>query len=142
MNNAGGVRPSYTHGGNAPVRVNGKGKSAPARAKKPTGRSKKKSSGGSKLIAAVLAVLVLAGAGFGLYKTGFFDPKYEITMADGTVQKVSGKQLRAMLEGDTFIDGIIINGTSVSGMTKEQALRKYGISEEEYDTKGMAFLSS
>ena len=28
------------------------------------------------------------------------------------------------------------------GMTKEQALRKYGISEEEYDTKGMAFLSS
>ena len=122
MNNAGGVRPSYTHGGNAPVRVNGKGKSAPARANKPAGRSKKKSSGSSKLIAAVLAVLVLAGAGFGLYKTGFFDPKYEITMADGTVQKVSGKQLRAMLEGDTFIDGIIINGTSVSGMTKEQAL--------------------
>lgn len=122
MNNAGGVRPSYTHGGNAPVRVNGKGKSSSSRGKKPAARSKKKSNGSTKLIAIVLALLVLGGAGFYLFKTGFFDPKYEIVLADGTTDKVSAKQLRAMLEGDTFIEGIIINGVSVAGMTKDQAL--------------------
>ena len=122
MNNAGGVRPSYTHGGNAPVRVNGKGKSSSSRGKKPAARSKKKSNGSTKLIAIVLALLVLGGAGFYLFKTGFFDPKYEIVLADGTTDKVSAKQLRTMLEGDTFIEGIIINGVSVAGMTKDQAL--------------------
>ena len=121
-NNAGGVRPSHINGGNAPVRVNAKGKSAPSRSRKPAARSKKKSSAGTKAIAVVLALLVLGGAGFYMYKTGFFDPKYEITLADGTVEKVSAKQLRSMLEGDTFLEGIIINGVSVAGMTKDQSL--------------------
>lgn len=122
-NNAGGVRPSYTHGGNAPVRVGGKGsKTSAPRARKSSGRTKRKAPVGTKAAAVVLALIVLGGAGFFMYKTGFFDPKYEIVLADGTVEKVSAKQLRSMLEGDTFIDGIVINGVDVSGMTKDQAL--------------------
>ena len=127
--NAGGVRPSHLNAGNAPVRVGGNGKtakSAPARSKKPAKRSKKKSSGGAKALVVLLVLLVLGGAGFYLYKTGFFDPKYEIVLADGTTDKVSAKELRAMLDTDTFIDGIIINGINVAGMSRDQALATLG----------------
>ena len=50
-----------------------------------------------------------------------------------------------LMEGETTFQEMKylgVCGAINRGMTKEQALRKYGISEEEYDTKGMAFLSS
>ncbi len=122
--NRGGVRPSYTGYGNAPVRVNAKGKTSPKSKKssRASSKKKKKSSTGALALAVVLVLAIGGGAGFYLYKTGFFDPKYEIVLADGTTDKVSGKQLREMLITDKFIDGIVINGTNVGGMTKDEAL--------------------
>ncbi len=125
--NYGNVRPSYTTAGNAPVRVGAKGKAAPSGkssspSKPRSKKNKKNSSAAPKILAFVLVLALLGGAGFYMYKTGFFDPKYEITLADGTVDKVSGKELREMLTTDKFIDGIIINGMNVGGMTKEEAL--------------------
>ena len=125
--NNGYVRPSYTNAGNAPVRVGGKGKqasskkssSAPQRSSKP---KRRKPPVGTGILVFILILAILGGAAFYLYKTGFFDPRYEITRADGTTEKVTANALRNMLDTDTFIDGIIINGVNVSGMSKDQAL--------------------
>lgn len=126
--NNGYVRPSYTTAGNAPVRVGSKGKQASSRKTSSSPRSsapkkrRRKAPVGTGLLVVVLIIAALAGAGFYLYKTGFFDPRYEITLADGTTEKVTANKLRQILSTDTFIDGIIINGVDVSGMSKEQAL--------------------
>ncbi|MBR1796696.1 MAG: VanW family protein [Clostridiales bacterium] len=125
--NKGNVRPSYTQGGNAPVRVGSSGKasskkSSKAKTSKAKSSKKKKSSAGAKALVFVLVLAIIGGAGYYLYSTGFFDQKYEITLADGTLDKVSAKELRDMLTTDSFVDGIIINGTNVSGMSKDQAL--------------------
>ena len=134
MNN--GVRPSHIQNGNAPVRVGSKGKSASSKsrnsrnsrsstpAKKPAKR--RKAPVGTKLLVFVLILAIIGGAGYYLYTTGFFDPKYEITLADGTTDKVSARKLREMLETDTFLPGIRINGVDVSGMTREQAMATLG----------------
>ena len=50
-----------------------------------------------------------------------------------------------LMEGEATVQEMKylgVCGAMNRGLTKEQALRKYGISEEEYDTKGKAFLSS
>ena len=127
-----GVRPSHIQGGNAPVRVGAKGGKAPSKSKssKPAGRSasskptkrRRKAPVGTKLLVFLLVLAILGGAGYFMYMQGFFDPKYEITLSDGTTDKVSAKKLREMLETDTFLSGIIINGVDVSGMTRDQAL--------------------
>ncbi len=134
MNN--GVRPSHIQNGNAPVRVGSKGKSASSKprnsrnsrsstpAKKPAKR--RKAPVGTKLLVFVLILAIIGGAGYYLYTTGFFDPKYEITLADGTTDKVSARKLREMLETDTFLPGIRINGVDVGGMTREQAMATLG----------------
>ncbi len=127
-----GVRPSHIQGGNAPVRVGAKGKTAPSKSgsSKSAGRSsssrptkkRRKAPVGTRLLVAILIIAIIGGAGYFMYKQGFFDPKYEITLADGTTDKVSARQLREMLSTDTFLPGIIINGVDVNGMTKDQAL--------------------
>ena len=120
---------SYTNAGNAPIRVNGKNskgkKAQSSRAGSSRPKSRKKSKGmsaGAKLLIFVLVLCVLGGTGFYMYKTGFFDPKYEITLADGSIDKVSAKELRETLTTDNFINGIRINGIDVSGMSRDQAL--------------------
>ena len=50
-----------------------------------------------------------------------------------------------LMEGEATVQEMKylgVCGAMNRGLTKEQALRKYGISEEEHDTKGKAFLSS
>lgn len=130
--NYGNSRPSHLNMGNAPVRVGAKGKSAPSKqrtSKSSSSKSslyskkKRKAPVGTGLLVFVLILAILGGAGYYMYTQGFFDPKYEITLADGTVSKVSAKQLREMLSGDTIVDGIIINGVNVGGMTRDEALQ-------------------
>lgn len=121
-----------THG-TAPVRVSSnskKGKTSQKSSSKPSASgssrsSKTKNKDNAKSVAAVLVIiLLLAVAGGGLYlkSTGFFDPKYDVVLADGTSDKLSAKEIRSRLTTDNFIDGIIINGVNVSGMSKDQAL--------------------
>ncbi len=109
----------YSTAGNRPVRVNS------SNSKKTTKRksSKSKKKGNSGGVAAVILVLLLAvgGAGFYAYKTGFFAPKYEISV-NGEVLKVSENDLRERLTTTNIVDGVIIDGINVSGMSREQAI--------------------
>lgn len=82
-------------------------------------KRKKKVRGG--VIIAAVCVLLAAGVGAGLYFTGFFDTKYDVTLADGTVVSMKIDDIRSELMTDTFYDGITIDGIDVSGMTKDAA---------------------
>ena len=113
-------RAGYSTAGNRPVRVNSSN-TRKTTTKKKSKKSKKKGNGGA--VAAVVLVLLLAvgGAGFYAYKTGFFAPKYEISV-NGEVVKVSENELREQLTTTNIVDGIIIDGIDVSGMSREQAI--------------------
>lgn len=75
-------------------------------------------------IVVAAAALVIAGVGGGyLWKTGYFTTKYDVTMADGQVMQLTEEEIRAALAGDTFVDGVYIDGINVSGMTKDAALQ-------------------
>lgn len=104
--------------GNKPVRVSSSSKKTSKSSRK-SSKSKKKNN--IAPIVVLVLVLALAGAGFYLYKTGFFAPKYEINV-NGEIIKVSENDLRNRLTLDTFVDGVIIDGIDVSGMTREQAI--------------------
>lgn len=84
--------------------------------------SKKKKNKAAPIFAAVIAVVVLGIAAGVLYKLGYFEKRYDITMADGTVVKMTQSELVADMTQGVFPQGIVINGIDVGGMTKEEAL--------------------
>jgi len=87
-------------------------------------RSKKKQSGGGvRVLAAVVAVIAIVAGVVGiLFATGFFKPRIEVTMADGTVKKIKAESAFAELtEGNRFYDGTLVNDINIGGMTKEEA---------------------
>lgn len=74
-------------------------------------------------IAIAAAVLLVAGAvAAGLYYTGFFEEKVEVTLADGTVTKITAEEAYAELATDKFYAGTVIDGIDVGGMTYDEAL--------------------
>ena len=75
------------------------------------------------LIAIAAAVLLLAGAiGLAVYYIGNIEEKYEVTMSDGSVRKITAEEAYAELMTDKFYSGIVIDGIDVGGMTYDQAL--------------------
>ena len=75
------------------------------------------------LAAFLVVILVVAFFGF---KDKIFDPekkKVTVTMADGSTEKMTVGEIRAELKGDTFYDGITIDGIDLSGKTKTEALQ-------------------
>ena len=75
-------------------------------------------------VLAVVLALVIIGAGIlaGLYYTGFFKPKIEVTLADGTVTEMKAEAAYSELMTDKFYQGIVIDGIDVGGMTRDEAL--------------------
>ncbi len=90
--------------------------------KKSSSRSGKKNIKGL-FIAAVAAVLLVAGAiGLAVYYISTIEDRYEVTLADGSVKKVTAEEAYAELMTDKFYSGIIIDGVDVGGMTYDEAL--------------------
>lgn len=87
-----------------------------------TKRAGKKKNKTAPIFAVVIAVVVLGIAAGVLYKMGYFEKRYDITMADGTVVKMTQSELAADMAQDVFPQGIIINGIEVGGMTRDEAL--------------------
>ncbi len=111
------------------VRSSSAASSAPRRTSSSSRASSNKSTGKKKKTPAwvpvVIAAAVLVAGGIGgavLWKTGFFETKYDITMADGSVVAMTESEIREALITDKFYDGIIIDNISVAGMTKDEAL--------------------
>ncbi|MCR5528221.1 MAG: VanW family protein [Saccharofermentans sp.] len=75
-----------------------------------------------KKLAVIAAAAVLVVTFIVLLAAGVFQKRYEVTLADGSVVKMTRKELIADLTVDVFPEGIIINGINVSGMTKDEAL--------------------
>ena len=73
-------------------------------------------------LAVIAAAAVLVVTLIVLFFAGVFQKRYEVTLADGSVAKMTRNELIAELTVDVFPEGIIINGIDVSGMTKEEAL--------------------
>ncbi|MCQ2516009.1 MAG: VanW family protein [Saccharofermentans sp.] len=112
-------RGAYSNAGNRPVRISSSNRKPSKKSKK----SSKKKNNGSAVPVIILVILLLVGAaGFYAYKTGFFAPKYEINV-NGEIVKVSENELRTRLTTDNFVDGIIIDGVDVSGMSRDQAIQ-------------------
>lgn len=96
--------------------------STPKAAPKRANKKKKKSI--VPVLAVILGVLVVAGIVLGvLYYTGFFKPRIEVTMADGTVTEMKAEAAYAELMTDKFYQGIVIDGIDVGGMTKAEAIQ-------------------
>ena len=75
------------------------------------------------VLAAVLGVIIIiSGILIGLYYAGFFKPKIEVTLADGTVKEMRAEAAYAELMTDRFYQGTIIDGIDVSGMTRDEAI--------------------
>ena len=75
------------------------------------------------LIAIAAAVLLIAGAiGLAVYYISNIEEKYEVTMSDGSVKKITAEEAYAELMTDKFYSGIVIDGIDVGGMTYDQAL--------------------
>lgn len=74
------------------------------------------------LIAAAVIVAVLAITFVIAFAAGVFDKRYKITLADGSVVRMTQKELIADLTNDVIPEGIHINGIDVSGMTRDEAL--------------------
>lgn len=84
------------------------------------------------VLSTVLVLAVLgAGAFYVAQQNGVFDPRYEVTNSDGTVAKLKVEELREAVAGDTFPEGIFIDGMSVAGMTKEAALQMLAANQPE-----------
>ena len=74
-------------------------------------------------IAIAAAVILLAGAiGLGVYYIGSIEDRYEVTMSDGSVKKITAEEAYAELMTDKFYSGIVIDGVDVGGMTYDEAL--------------------
>ena len=96
--------------------------STPKAAPKRANKKKKKSI--VPVLAVILGVLVVAGIVLGvLYYTGFFKPRIEVTMADGTVTEMKAEAAYAELMTDKFYQGVVIDGIDVGGMTKAEAIQ-------------------
>ena len=89
--------------------------------KKGSSKSSKKNFKGM-IIAAAAAVLLLAGAiGLAVYYISTIEERYEVTLSDGSVKKITAEDAYAELMTDKFYSGIIIDGVDVGGMTYEEA---------------------
>ena len=75
-----------------------------------------------KKLAVIAAAAVIVVALVVMLAAGVFQKRYKITMADGSVVKMTRKELIADMTPDVFPEGIIINGIDVSGMTQAEAL--------------------
>jgi vancomycin resistance protein YoaR len=75
-----------------------------------------------KKLAVIAAAAVIVVALAVMLAAGVFQKRYKITMADGSVVKMTRKELIADMTPDVFPEGIIINGIDVSGMTQAEAL--------------------
>jgi len=120
---------SAASSGNKPSQIKNSKKtssrSSASSKKNTSSRSRKSSSKKNKtapIFAVVIAVVVLGIAAGVLYKMGYFEKRYEITMADGTVVKMTRQELLTDLSSEVFPQGIVINGIDVGGMTKDEAL--------------------
>ena len=103
-------------------------KSTVRTAKTTTKRVKSKKKNPGPAIAAVAAVILVAGAVLaGLYYTGFFKPQIEVTMADGTVTKIKAEEAYAELMTDKFFAGTVIDGIDVGGMTVDEAFNAVSV---------------
>lgn len=77
--------------------------------------SRNKARKGIAIGAAVLAVLVIAGAS--TYYFTHREQKYKVNSADGKTISLTVAQMKAELDTETFYQGISINGVDVSGKT-------------------------
>lgn len=75
-----------------------------------------------KKLSVIAAAAVLVIVFVVLLATGVFQKRYKITMADGSVVRMTRRELIADMSPDVFPEGIVINGISVTGMTKDEAL--------------------
>ena len=80
------------------------------------------------VIAAAALLVVVLGV---LLVLGVFQKRYKITLADGTVVKMTRNELIADMTPDVFPEGIIINGINVSGMTQDEALSSIQANQPE-----------
>ena len=92
------------------------------RAKKPKKLKKLSVIAAAALLVVVLGVLLVLGV---------FQKRYKITLADGTVVKMTRNELIADMTPDVFPEGIIINGINVSGMTQDEALSSIQANQPE-----------
>ncbi len=95
--------------------------------------SKKKASKNKRatvfaVVASIAAICILFIA---LWCNGVFSRKIKISMPDGSVKSVSVDAIKKALAGDTYYDGILIDGIPVGGMTKEEATEKVSQDEPE-----------
>ncbi len=68
------------------------------------------------------SVLLVAGVVLAvLYYIGAFEEKVQVTLADGTVTKITTEEAYAELQTDKFYSGIVIDGIDVGGMTYDEA---------------------
>ena len=72
------------------------------------------------MVIAAAVILVAGVVAAVLYYTGVFDEKVQVTLADGTVTKITTEQAYAELQTDKFYSGIIIDGIDVGGMTYDE----------------------
>ncbi len=80
--------------------------------------TKKKMQKGIVTVIIALAVLTIIGTGTYLYINR--EKTYTVTDASGKKEKLTVDELKTALDVNTFYPGITINGTDVSGKTKEQ----------------------
>lgn len=80
------------------------------------------------LVAAAAVLVIVLGV---LLATGVFQKRYKITLADGTVVKMTRKELIEDMTPSVFPEGIIINGINVSGMTQDEALSSIQANQPE-----------
>lgn len=92
-------------------------------------RAKRKKKLQKLAVAAAAAVLVVAL--IVMLATGVFQKRYKITMADGSIVKMTRKELIADMTPDVFPEGIVINGINVSGMTQDEALASIQANQPE-----------
>ena len=90
--------------------------------KKSTGKKNgKKSNKVVPIVASVAGVILVCGVAAGcLYKKGFFEEKYPMTMADGTVVEMTADEISNAIVRDTFCNGVFIDGVA-AGTTGESA---------------------
>lgn len=82
---------------------------------------KKAKSAKGPLVAVLVIILLLVGSAAVLYFMGFFEKRYEVTLSDGTIEKLTNEELQESLATTGFPEGITINGISVSGKTVDEA---------------------
>ena len=107
-------------------------KKASKKAKNTTKRVDKKDRIASPALVVVFAIVCLIGATTAvLYFMGFFKPRIEVTLADGTVEEIKAEDAYAELMTDKYFPGTIIDGIDVGGMTIEEAISAVSVNQPE-----------